>query len=352
MGRDVLSMRQMMVLLTVALLAPATELLPTLTANRAGGGGWLAVLAVLPVLLIALWAASGLVRGGGLRGALGNVIGTIIIIMYMAWTLLTLTLNLRLSGARLAELYGERFAFGCIVVSLAVAVWMGLGKTSALARAGEVFYLALAVALGGMILLGAFHVEWDNLLPFRRDAAGIPWSALASAGLLLNIFPAAALGDKVNIGPRSGHRAVGWTITFCVALALATAAVIGCLGPALTARLPTPFLTMVQGLQIKGAIQRTEALLSALWVLSDLILLGLLLHTWRALAGQLRPGRWGRWSVIPAALAALAAGWLAFPREEDVRGFCVATLPLLGLILGLLLPLFAQIPLRMRRKKN
>lgn len=352
MGRDMLSMRQMMVLLTVALLAPATELLPTLVAGGAGSGGWLAVLGALPVLLIALWAAGALVRGGGMRQALGKVGGTLINIMYMAWILVTLTLFLRLSGTRLAELYGDGFAFGCVAALLAAAVWMGLGKTSALARAGEVFYLALAVALGGVILLGIFHVEWDNLLLSKREAMGIPWSTLASAGLLLNIFPAAALGEKVNTAPKSGRRAVGWTIVFSVALALASAAVIGCLGPMLTARMPMPFLTMVQGLKVKGALQRMETLFNALWVLSDLILIGLLLHAWRALAGQLRPGRWGRWSVVPLAVLALAAGWMAFPERTSVRTFCTAALPLLGLIGGLLFPLFAQIPLRLRRKRR
>lgn len=350
MERDALSLRQMMVLLATALLAPATDLLPALTAQKAGGGGWLAVLGALPLLLAALWAASGICRNGELCGTLGRVPGSILTIIYMIWTLLTLTLTLRLSAARLAEVYGEAPAFLCAAALLAVAVWMGLGKTSAFARAGEIFYLALAVALGGVLLLAAFKVEGSNFRLSGSEAAALPGCSAATAGLLLNVFPAAVLGRKVTVRPHNGRRAVWWTVAFCAAVTLLLGAVIGCLGPQLTARLSAPFLIMVQGLGVKGAFQRTEALFAALWTLSDLTLAGLLLHTWRELAGQLRPGKWSRWSILAAAVIALAGGWTLFASTEKTRLFCERILPAVGLILGLGLPLAARILLRLRRK--
>lgn len=349
MEGDTLSMRQMMVLLVTALLAPASDLLPVLAAQEAGSGGWLAVLGALPLLLIALWAVSRIVRD---CGCLGGVPKYIIIIVYLVWTLLTLTLALRLSGARLAVMYGEGPAFGCVAALLVVAGWMGVGKTSALARAGEIFYLALAVALAGILFLAAFHVEAENLWPTAEEAAALPGSCVAAAGLLLNIVPAAVLGKKVSSKPRNGRRAVGWTAAFCVAVTLLLGAVIGCLGPKLAARLPAPFLTMVQGLGIKGTFQRTEALAAALWTLSDLTLFGLLLHTWRELANQLHKGVWSRWSTLPAAAAAIVGGWIFFGEVEETRAFCSEILPAAGLILGLLFPLLAQIVPHIRKGKK
>lgn len=349
MVRDTLSMRQMMVLLVTALLAPASDLLPILTARKAGSGGWLAVLGALPLLLIALWAVSGIVRGGGIVRTLGKVPGIIIIIVYLAWTLLTLALALRLSVARLAVIYGERPALSFAVVLLAVAVWMGWGKTAALARAGEIFYLALAVALAGLLCLVAFQIEGKNLALSMEEAAALPGSAVSAAGLLLNIVPAAALGRKIGTGAKNGRRAVGWTVAFCVVITLLLAAVIGCLGPRLTVRLPAPFLIMTQGLGIQGAFQRIEALVAALWALSDLVLISLLLHAWRELAGQMHKGKWSRWSVLPAAVAAAAIGWIFFGGIEETRTFCENVLPAAGLILGLLIPLLARIFLRLKK---
>lgn len=349
MERNALSLRQMMVLLAAALLAPATDLLPALTAQKAGSAGWLAALGALPLLLAALWAAGGICRDGGLCGTLGRVSGSILTIIYMIWILLTLALSLRLSGARLAEVYGEGPAFLCAAALLAVAVWMGLGKTSAFARAAEIFYLALAVALAGVLLLAAFKIEGSNFLLSGSETAALPGCSAATAGLLLNVFPVAALGSKVTVRSHNGRRAVWWAVSFCVAITLLLGAVIGCLGPRLTARLSAPFFIMVQGLGVKGAFQRTEALFAALWTLSDLTLAGLLLHTWRELAGQLRPGKWSRWSILPAAAAALIGGGLLFPAAETARNFCGAVLPAAGLFLGLLCPLFARFFLRLRK---
>lgn len=352
MERDALSLRQMMVLLATALLAPATDLLPALTAQKAGSAGWLAALGALPLLLIALWAGAGLCQNGGLCRTLGRIPGGVLTIVYLIWTLLTLTLSLRLSAARLAEVYGDGPAFLCAAALLAVAVWMGLGKTSAFARAGEIFYLALAVALAGVLFLAVFKVEGSNFRLSGSEAAALPGCSAATAGLLLNIFPAAALGRKVTVRAHNSRRAVGWTVAFCAAVTLLLGAVIGCLGPRLTARLSAPFLIMVQGLGVKGAFQRTEALFAALWTLSDLTLAGLLLHTWRELADQLRPGTWSRWSILPAAVIALAGGWTLFASLENTRLFCRQVLPTVGLILGLALPLAAQILLRFRRKEK
>ncbi|MGN1002374.1 MAG: spore gernimation protein [Oscillospiraceae bacterium] len=352
MERDELSLRQMMVLLATALLAPATDLLPGLTARTAGSAGWLAALGALPLLLIALWAGAGICRGGGPCQALGRAPGGILTVLYLIWTLLTLTLALRLSAARLAEIYGDGPAFLCAAALLAVAVWMGLGKTSAFARAGEIFYLALAVALAGVLLLAAFKVEGSNFRLSGPEAAALPGASAAAAGLILNVFPAAVLGRKVTVRPHSRRRAVGWAVAFCAAVTLLLGAVISCLGPQLTARLSSPFLIMVQGLGVKGAFQRTEALFAALWALSDLTLISLLLHTWRELAGQLCPGKGCRWSILPAAIAALAGGWLISPTAEKAREFCGEVLPIVGLIFGLICPLLALILLRIRKKEK
>ena len=352
MERDVLSMRQMMVLLATALLAPATDLLPVLTARKAGGGGWLAVLGALPLLLIALWAVGRIIQAGGICGVLSGVLRYTIIIIYLIWILLTLTLALRLSGARLAAVYGEGPAFAYVIVLLIAAAWMGLGKTAALARAGEIFYLALAVALAGLLFLAAFKVEPENLCLSAKEAAALPGSSAAAAGLLLNILPVAVLGSKVSSKPRNARRAVGWIAALCIALALLVGAVIGCLGPRLTTRLPAPFLIMVQGLGIEGVFQRTEALFTALWTLSDLILFGLLLHAWRGWASRLHRGKWCRWSILPAAAVAAAGGWALFAETEKMWIFSSGVLPAAGLILGLLFPLLAQILPRVWKNKR
>lgn len=338
-GNDVLSVRQMMVLLAVALLSPVTDLLPTLVTRTSGNTGWAAALIALPLLLAALWAAG----GGFWQNTGGRTAMSIpIIIVYLLWTLMSLSLSLRLCGARLAVIYGEGPAFACALALLVLAAWMCLGKSAAFARAAEIFYLALAVALILVLALAADKIEWENLSPETGALTGLPVAGITTAGVLLNIAPVAVLSGRIAHPEQGRRRVVGWTVAFCLAAALALAAVVGCLGPKLTGRLPAPFLTMVQGLGVKGAFQRTEALFAALWTLSDLVRVGLLLHAWRALAQTLRPGKWCRWSVLPAAGIALLGGWLFFSNVESARYFCMTILPVTGLFFGLFVPLILR----------
>lgn len=345
MNSNALSVRQIMVLLMVALLAPCVDLFPTLTAQKMGSSGWLLMLGVLPLLLIALWTQSrvfGLPKGL-LRG--------ILYIMYMGLVFLLLVVSLRLCSIRLEYICGAvpgRIGTGALCLA---AIWMGCGRAAAFARAGEVFYLALAVAVAGVILLGAVQVEPANLIPSTSDIVSLPVAGLAAAGIILNVYPTGVLGNKVTVQKKGKRKMVAWTIAFCVAVTLILVVVLGCIGPKLAARLPSPFLIMVQGVGIEGAFQRTEALIAALLSLSDFVLVGLLLHAWRALAEGVCPGKWERWSVFAAA-PAVVLGWLLFPNGENVRSFSLRVLPATGILFGLILPIFFCVIFLLRKGRK
>lgn len=340
-----LSPRQLRVLLASALLMPVTALLPTMTARLAGSAGWLSLAGAIPLLLAACWAARGAYPHGG--STVPGKIRCVFIIIYLMWTFLILMVSLRLSGARLTKVYGTGNAAVYTAFMLLAAVWLGRKKIQVLARAGEIFYLALGVLLAGVLLLAAFRAEPDSFAISAEELAGLPQSSAAAAGLLLNIYPAALLRD----GTSGGGKAPVWILAFCAAAALLLGAVTGCLGAGLTAEIPSPFFVMVQGLEIPGVFQRTEALLIALWTLSDLTLTGLLLHTWRGLAGRLCPERWSRASVIPTAALAMLGGWWLFFDETDLWQFSSTVLPVLGLIWGLICPAAVKILWGKRRRK-
>ena len=60
----------------------------------------------------------------------------------------------------------------------------------------------------------------------------------------------------------------------------------GRLGPGLTGTVGRAFFQTVSGLGIRGAFQRLEELVSALWLLGDLVLLALLLLSLRRLLAR------------------------------------------------------------------
>ena len=350
MGRDNISNRQWLVMVATALLMPAIELLPTMTARLAGGAGWLSALGAVPVLLGAGWAANGMRKTERAKG--GRILSNIIIIMYMLWTLLLLMLCLRLSAARLERIYGRTAAALCAAAVLAVAVWMALGKLSAFARAGEIFYLALVVMSAGILLLAAFEVEPANFAVKPAEWSALPRGAAVTAGLLLNVYPAVALAGAILPQKGSGRQRNLWVIVFCAVVMLLLGAVTGCLGPGLTGKLSSPFQIMVQGLGVQGAFQRTEALAAGMITLSDLMLVGVLLYAWRRMADWIHKGDWSRKSVVPVAAAAIAGGWVFFFEVETLWDFCSTVLPLLGFVLGFLCPILLRCVLSVRGKRS
>ena len=348
-GCDVLSLRQMMVLLAVVLLAPATDLLPSLAARQVGKGGWFIGIGILPVLLLALWLVGRLFCGRGICEQVGRPMGNSVIILWLFWIAFVLAASLRFSAVRMEKVYGSVPSFCLSVLLTAVSVWVGRGKVAALARAAEIFYLALTVLLAAVLVLALFQMEPQNLYPLEWER--VPGGSLRAAGILLNVVPMAVLGARVPVKFRSWRRAARWIVSFCAVIALVLAAVLGCAGSGLTARLESPYLIMVQGLGIKGAFQRTEALVASMWLLSDLILCAALLQAGRYCAEQIMPKKWGVKSVPVLAAVALTVGWLLFP-EENIANFCVHVLPVSGIVLGLVFPALLQIIAWLRTGKR
>ena len=93
-----------------------------------------------------------------------------------------------------------------------------------------------------------------------------------------------------------------------------------------------------------------EALFAALWTLSDLVRVGLLLHAWRGLAERLHPGKWCRWSILPVAGIALLGGWFVYYNVETLRDFCMTVLPLTGIFFGLIMPLILRFALSRQKR--
>lgn len=232
-------------------------------------------------------------------------------ILYAGWAAVLMADVLSRTAGRIQQGLGSEEGAGWLLVLLALPlVWMGWGKTAAFFRAAEIFWLALLAAAGAVFLLGLPRVNWGWAM-----APGGGWrDSLAAGGLTMSagLFILPHL-YKVEPEQREDHRGLVWLGALGAAsagLALLTA---GLLHPGTAARLDAPFFTAAG---LLGDSARLEGLVSALWLLSDLTLAGLLARCW---GEERRP-----------ALAALAALGLALtgvvgrlPREALVLG-CLA----------------------------
>ncbi|MBP1737574.1 MAG: spore gernimation protein [Oscillospiraceae bacterium] len=361
MSRDKLSMRQIMVIVCGGLISPATLLLPQMTAKRAGASGWWSPMLAMLALLLMGWCVTVLFRdtklGTGLAQIMTEVTGKwparVLLACYLVWGMFLLGLFTRVASSRLSDAYQTNGTLTFCVLLLAMVLWMAIGKVSAFGRAGEIFYLALAITFGAIVLFCLFKVRWDFAMPQNRMdfskglSAAFPVLGVASMGIYGGF-----LGGLVKRSRENRQRGFGWLVVSCIAFTLLLLVVTGRVGSVLEARLNIPFITLVEDIGVKGAFQRMEALVGAIWVLSDLILLGMLALSCRSLTVEVIPacGQIERWMAIPT-VAVGAALAIFLPERIEENSFLWSIVLGGNLTLGIAVPIFVLFAAKLRRMR-
>lgn len=336
------SLRQLVVLTSVGLLAPVVDFLPGALARQAGTAGWSTLLLTLPLTLLWVALLCALLRGEGsslqglVRRHLGRVGYGVFFVLYNVWAALVLARRLDGAAGRLERVYSPAMGALLVLLLLGLALWLCRGTLGALCRAGQMVWLGLLVTAVGVLLLAVPKVEWSRLLPengwdgaLGGVALGMEWvSAAAFGGVLMGAVPR----------KQGGHRMVlRWTLGIGLLGSALLMVVYGHMGADLAARLEEPFFIMVQGLSVRGGFARLEALVAALWLGADWIGFALPLYAVKTLAGE----RWGGWMTLVVTTAGVL-GWL-FSLVEGEIGF--------GLALGIGLPVLLWLLERRKTKK-
>ena len=338
-----ISMRQMMTLLFIALIALGAEVVPGI--SGAGAAIWLApLLALIPVLLLLYLAfrrpererRSNLVDG--FDQVLGKWGGRLAASIFLLWGLFLLVINTARSARRLTMAEGTPFLFSAIVLLL--AVWMASKKLPAFARSCEVFYLAIGLGMVGIIILAGTRLRPEYIFLFTRDELGaVPQVTASLLGIVSVGAYALFLAGDITVRPQDSARCYRWAITFFLSLSVLMVLIVGTFGAPLMEVMQRPFFQMVAGLGVKGAFQRLEALVSSLWMLGDIALLGLLLFSVKRLAAYLIGKKESPWVVVGAAAIAFVGGELLAGQEGMLRVFQQSILPMGSLAAGGLLTL-------------
>ena len=297
-------------LVTLALFTLGTETLPR-RLSALGGAAWLCPLLAGAavwgaVLLLTRRPLAGRRLLSGERRPLG---ARALALLLLLWGLAagggqTLRVSARLAG----DLRGSPLLLAAAV--LALSAWMAAGGLAALGRAGRLFGWAVGLTFALTVLFALPGLRWDWVLLWDgKDLSGLPrGTAAVPRGRPARSFPSQRRTQKGE------GRALRGPLALFPLLALGDLLAAGRLGPGLAAAVESPFFQMVSGLGFQGAFQRLEELVSALWLLGDLILLAVLLLALRRLAARafrVREGPGTVWALA-GCLLALTAAWIAW----------------------------------------
>lgn len=354
--------RQLKAMCFVASLAPVTRLLPKATAQLAGSASWLAPLCALPPLLLFLLVLTALMKMRREGEGLGEVImrragrraGSVGLGLIAAFQLFSAGFILRTGAHRLiSTIYPSAGQWFFMATMLLMGTLAALGPVKALPRAARVFAPVLLAVMLLALVLSLDSVDARNLLPFTKTSPGeLFLSSLAVVEIYGGVLYCAALiEDRAPLHGRRFSSHAGWLALICALLTFFCAVIIGCYGAQLVARFSHPFFSTVRDVTLMKTIERIEALVATLWVLSDFVIFSLLLccasHILRLIFG-FKPEKTdarmldmsnGRvLIVICAALTAVAAALIP-SNEETMRGISQMIVPCASLsILFVILP--------------
>lgn len=351
----------------VASLAPVTRLLPKAAAQLAGSASWLAPLCALPPLLLFLLILTSLMKmrreGEGLGEVImrrsGRTAGAIGLALIGSFTLFSAGFILRTGAHRLiSTIYPDAGPLFFLIAMLIIGTVAALGPVKALPEGLARFRAGAAVGhrAGAYIFarLGRCAKPASDKNAERRQ--GVHLRACRRRDLRRRALLRGIFGGSVAASGAALCLIRGWLALICLLLCTFCAVIIGCYGARLTSRTLHPFFSMIRDVTLTKTVERIEALVTTLWVLSDFVIFTLLLctasHIFRLIFG-FRPEKGdvraldmsnGR-IIIPLCAALSGTAALLMPTSEHVmRSISQIIVPGASLtILFVILPLLLLI---------
>ena len=282
-----MSFRQYASAVGVSLFSPVSRLLPKAVLETAGFSGWLSPLIALPLLLGLAWLMGRLLtmedRKVGLAEALtarlGPWAGKAVGVLLALWLLFYGGVILRSGSERiLSTVYPDSglplFLGGGLLLSLVFA----LGKLRWAGRSAFITLLFFAGLLAVVFTVALPALHWDYLWPPElKRWPEIGLGALPVADALSPWVWFSFLRGRVTEDERTFPRAVRGMFLLTLLTVLFLLTTVGDLGPELALRQQFPFYVMIKNLRLLNVLERFDAVIVVLWMMTDYVFLGMLL---------------------------------------------------------------------------
>lgn len=351
-------------------LSPLIRRVPAKTAESAGGGAWLSVVLAAAPLAVAFFFAYLLVGAKGGRGlgavlkeALGEVVGRVLLAVYALWFVFLASFILRSGADRfIGTIYPGSGPSLFVVVMLLACLPAAMGQLKTLARSAMLFrpvllavlLVVFAFSLPDVRLAGMWQITPQNEL----DVIYGTFSVFGPMSICLYLaFVTDQTEGQIKL---SGIGA--WLLAALAVAELLCVTTIGVFGAEMTAQLRNPFFALVRDVKIFNAVERIDAIVVAMWVFSDFVLISLLLYTaaknLRMTFGiepteekaKLTDLSHGRWPAPLCALLAMVSGLTMASDAIALEKFTEVIVPVLNLVFSIVLPPLVFVTGRLRGK--
>ena len=314
---DTVSADQLAILGFTGLLSPLIWLMPHAASESAGKAAVISPRFAVPILCYVLFFCNSFAKarqsGEGLADiiirCLGKAAGKVICAAIMLWLIFYSGMMLRAGCERfLSTIFPDGNLWIFMPVTLLLAVIGAIGRVRSLAASSQMFFRLIIFVLGAIFLFTLPEISKYNLLPYTKSHI-LP-AAQGGVALAFSLTPAIYvlfLAGKVSSG--SAKRRVAWLSAAMILISFLTIlTIIGNFGASFANTMQNPFFIMIRNIRIFNITERIEAVVVAMWVLTDFVFLASMLKSSGVIVCAILPKAKEKTAVLLCAAAVFFIG--------------------------------------------
>lgn len=288
MKEEKISIFQTVAIYILVSIVPVVRYFPIIMTGSAGKAAWLAaILSIIPnILLVFLLNAlmNNLKSNDGRKietltdvfdTVYGKIVGSIITVVYLLWTIIFASVELRLFGERLiSTTYTYSPIIFFIVTMLVLVFFIVRGKVSNLGRFAEIFLELFIIIIIFVVITASSNFNFANFWPVTTyDAKGIGIGILKGTDIFNMFTFAMFLGDIIRDKENIKKTGIFAAIITGVIGMLGIVITLGTFGEDLLPTLSQPFFMALKVINLFGVLERIEAVFITFWVVADFVLI-------------------------------------------------------------------------------
>lgn len=347
--KGIISIRQFILLVALITIGDSILVLPSIPAYEANRDAWISGLIGLMagLLVVTICSMAGklyphLTLVESIQKILGNWVGSLVSLMFLAYPFLSAATHLREMGDFMTtEIMPETPIQAILILAtciIVMAVRLGL---EVIGRAGEiffpwviVFFLILTIFLLPQIEIDKIKPVLENgLKPVLRGSLTFTAFPFMELVVFLMIFPNVKQANKIHKGFLQGALLGGIVLVILMVMSLLV------LGADQTARSIYPAYSLARKVRIGLYLERVEVMLTLMWNLTIFFKIAFYFYVFNLGLAQLLKLKEYRVLVLPTALTMIALALSIAPNTTYFYKVIAKYWPFFDLTYAVFLPL-------------
>lgn len=276
-----ISQYQSIAIYMIIFFSPCIRYIPSFTIKQAGNAAWLSIIGamILAIIYLINWNAimkkyESVSYVNILKDIMGKFLGSILVIIFFLWITLMISYNVRVYAERILSSTTPNIDMVLLVgIFFLASIYILRSGLVTIARMAEifmmiilsVFILASILVLPKIDVTNFFPITYLDIVPSMKGSLGIIaiWSYIS---ILFMYF------DKVTVRKQYKKLNFKLYISLVVISLLIIIVPLGLFGKIVSLKMPVPFLNSIMEISFFDTIERIDAAIILLWVITDFML--------------------------------------------------------------------------------